>query len=192
MEKYLKIFFVILSIQILTSCKSLKIPQSFDSVKSGYELDKINIITFKEFSNVWVNNRKRQKLDINTHKLYEDSVFTYFGKNKIGFFTLTPDFFKVYSDSLNTKFPNYVDFYGSELRNFLWTEVIPEGESKRWGESKCSYVKRKPILNYTFSDQQIFVSFYWEIKNCEELSHLKGKKYQASYNLITKKFQKTN
>ncbi len=172
---------------------------TFNTVKIGQGINKISLKPFDNFFLQWVNQRRFPKIDINTHELYSDSLFTYFGKYTIGFFKSTPTFFKVYTDTLSAQFPNYNDFYGQELENFLWKEVIPKEDRDlfndniniKQGQAKanCPVRKNRTKFNYSLAEKKVILTMTWDIE-CSELAKLKEKKYKATYNLTTKQFEK--
>lgn len=180
---------------VLTSCKATKQTATYEKINSGQNLDKVALISLDSFFNQWVFNRKIQKVDLNIRELNKDNQFTYFGKPRLGLTQTKWTFFKVYSDTLTKQFPNYKDFFGDELRNYLWTKVIPKEDIDLWNynrttqqntmKAKCPYKKNKPIHKYTLIDHKVILTMTWEIE-CEELERLKSKKYMASYNLLTK------
>ena len=68
---------------LITTIFTIQTTMTFDTVKKGHDLDKIEAISFEKFFHFWVQNHKTPKLDINTRELYRDPTFTYFRKNKI-------------------------------------------------------------------------------------------------------------
>jgi hypothetical protein len=189
----LTLFFIII---ILTSCKATRDVTTFEKVNNGQDLENVTLISFDNFFKHWVYNRKIQKIDLNVRELNKDNLFTYFGKPKLGLTRTKWTFFKVHSDTLTERFPNYKEFYGSELRDYLWTEVIPQDEVELWNNNRmpqqnklkanCPYKKNKPIHNYSLIDKTVILTMKWEIE-CGELEGLKNKTYKASYDLLTQK-----
>ncbi len=104
---------------VLTSCKATKQTTTYEKVNSGQDLEKVALISFDNFFNQWVFNRKIQKVDLNIRELNKDNQFTYFGKPRLGLTRIKWTFFKVHTDTLTERFPNYKDFYGTELRDYL-------------------------------------------------------------------------
>lgn len=182
---------------ILTSCKATDQATTYEKVISGKNLDNVTLISFDSFFNQWVFNRKIQKVDLNIRELNRDNQFTYFGKPRLGLTQTKWTFFKIYSDTLTERFPNYKDFFGDELRDYLWNKVIPKEDVDLWNyyrttqqneiKPKCSYKKNKPINKYALVDNKVVLTMTWEIE-CEELEGLKNKSYKASYNLLTKQY----
>lgn len=191
-----RLIFVILAL-VITSCKTTKQTTNLKKINSGQNLDKVELISFDNFFNQWVFNRRIQKIDLNIRELNKDNQFTYFGKPRLGLTQLKWSFFKVYSDTLTERFPDYKDFYGAELRNYLWTKVIPPEDIHLWDyhrstqvnrkKPNCPYKKNKPVENYKIINNQVILTMTWEIE-CLELEQLKNKKYIASYNMLTKQF----
>lgn len=190
---------LIFAIYLLTSCKATCPTMTFNTVKSGQDLNKIPLNSFDNFFRQRTHERRIPKIDVNVHELYRDSTFTYFGKYNIGVISSTPTFFKIYNDTLFTQFLNYNDFYGQELENFLWWDVIPNEDRDLFnnniaiqqGQTKpsCLVSKNKSKNNYLLADKKVILTMTWEIE-CDELAKLKDKKYQAIYNLTTKQFEK--
>jgi hypothetical protein len=182
----------------LTSCKATKPTVTFEKVSNGQDLEKVTLISFDNFFNQWVFNKKRQKVDQNIREIKTDNQFTYFGKPRLGITQVSWTFFKVYTDTLTERFPNYKDFYGEELRDYLWTESIPKEDVELWNFNRttqqnkmkpnCPYKKNKPIQTYTLIDKTVILTMTWEIK-CDELEKLKNKTYKAKFNLLTKKYE---
>ena len=190
------IFF--LTLFFLISCKTSEKQTKYKKVVEGSNLSKIPLISFDKFFRIWISNKKIEKIDLKTKELNKDSQFTYFGKPSIGLTQLKWTYFKVYSDTIAMKFPNYKEFYGSDLRDFLWYKVVPKEDIEFWNfnilsensklSSKCPYKNNKSIFNYSLKNKEIIVKMNWEIK-CTALEKLKNKTYKASYNLETKEFK---
>ena len=182
----------------LTSCKATKPTVPFEKVSNGQDLEKVTLISFDNFFNQWVFNKKKQKIEQNIREIKTDNQFTYFGKPRPGISQVSWTFFKVYTDTLTERFPNYQDFYGEELRDYLWTESIPEEDVELWNYNRttqqnkikpnCPYKKNKPIQTYSLIDKTVILTMTWDIK-CDELEILKNKTYNATYNLLTKKYE---
>ena len=192
-----RIAFIIL-LSILTACQTTKQAISYEKVTNGKDLEKIYSISVDSFLNQWVHNRKIQKVDLNVKELNKDNQYTYFGKPKLGLTKTKRTFFKVQTDTLTEHFPDYKNFYGEELIQFLWKKVIPKEDVDLWNssrtiqqneiKSKCPYRKNKPINHYSLIDKKVIYTMSWDIE-CEELEKLKNKLYKASYNLLTKEYQ---
>lgn len=182
---------------ILISCKATKQTTTYEKVTSGHDLEEVTLISFDSFFNQWVGNRRIQKVDLNIRELHKDNRFTYFGKPGLGLTRTKWTLFKVHSDTLSERFPNYKDFYGDELRDYLWTEVIPNEDIELWNSNRttqqnkmkpnCPYKKNKPVTNFSLIDKTVILTMTWDIA-CEELGILKNKTYKTSYNLLTKQY----
>jgi hypothetical protein len=182
---------------LLASCKSTKDIATYEKVKNGEDLEKITLISFDEFFNQWVFNKKIQKIDLNIQELNTDEIFSYFGKPK-GLTYTKWALFKVHKDTIAELFPNYKDFYGTELKEYLWNKIIPKEDIELWNysvttqpnriKSDCSYKKNKPIYKFSLINKKVFLTMTWDIE-CKELDKLKNKTYIASYNLLTKEYE---
>ena len=169
---------------LLSSCKATKQIVTFEKVSNGQDLEKVTLISFDNFFNQWVFNKRIQKIDLNIREIYTDSLFTYFGKPRPGITQVSWTFFKVNTDTITERFPNYKDFYGIELKDFLWTESIPEEDVELWNYNRttqqnkmkpnCPYKKNKPIQTYSLIDKTVILTMTWEIK-CDELEKLDRK-----------------
>jgi hypothetical protein len=188
---------VLFLLWVLTSCKATKQATTYEKVTSGHDLEEVTLISFDSFFNQWVGNRRIQKVDLNLRELYEDNQFTYFGKPGLGLTRTKWTLFKVHSDTLSERFPNYTDFYGDELRDYLWTEVIPNEDIELWNSNRntqqnkmkpnCPYKKNKPVTSFSLIDHTVILTMNWDIE-CEELGILKNKTNKASYKLLTKQY----
>ena len=182
---------------VLTSCKTTKQTTNLNNIKSGQDLHNVELISFDNFFNQWVYNSRIQKIDLNIREIYKDNQFTYFGKPRLGLTKIKLTFFKVYSDTLIARFPNYKDFYGAELNDYLWTRVIPQEDINLWNYNRttqqnrmkptCPYKKNKPVQEYKLINNKVILTMTWDVE-CLELEQLKNKKYIASYNLLTKQY----
>ncbi len=189
----MKRFTFVIIIFILASCNSTR-QAAYENIKSGQDLDKVNLISFDSFFNQWVFNRKVQKIDLNIREIYKDNQFIYFAKPIQVIPKEKWTFFKVYSDTLTERFPNYKDFYGSELREYLWTKVVPKEDFDLYRNNRtardgkmfpnCPNRKNKPNSKYSLLDHRVILTVTWEV-DCEDLEHLKNKIFKASYNLLT-------
>ena len=181
--------FIILTLG-LTACVSSQ--ASYQNISHGKDLEQVSLISFDRFFKQWVFNKKIQKIDLNIREINKDSLFTYFAKPKPGVLKPTWTFFKVYSDTLKQKFPNYQDFYGIDLKDYVWRELIPKADQDLWWTAKrllkCQHQTNKPIDEYSLIDHKVILTTTWKI-DCSELEPLKNKKYTASYNLLTKQFE---
>ncbi|MBS2101281.1 hypothetical protein [Carboxylicivirga linearis] len=190
---------ILIILIVLSSCRTSKTVTSYEKVKNGKDLDNVSLISLNDFANLWCYNRRIQKIDLNTREIYKDNQFTYFGNPKLGATKLKWTFFKVCTDTLVERFPNYEEFYGSELYDFMWSEVIPKEDIELWNYNRtihqnelrpnCPNKKNRAIHKYTLSDTKVILTMTWEIE-CEELKTLKNKLYKASYDLISKQFEK--
>ena len=191
-----RLIFIIFAL-VLTSCKTTKQTTNLNNIKSGQDLHNVELISFDNFFNQWVYNSRIQKIDLNIRELNKDNQFTYFGKPRLGLTQIKWTFFKVYSDTLIDRFSNYKDFYGAELRDYLWTKVIPQEDINLWNYNRttqqnrmkpnCPYKKNKPVQEYKLINNKVILTMTWEVE-CLELEQLKNKKYMASYNLLTKQY----
>jgi hypothetical protein len=189
----------ILLIIILASCNSSKQALTYENIESGQDLDKVTLISFEDFFNRWLQNREVQKVDVNIREINKDDQFTYFGKPSFGLSELNWTFFKVYSDTLTERFPNYKDFYSENLRLYIWNNVAPKEDLELYRKNRvvqdgkmaanCPSRKNGPINDFTLKDQNVFLTITWEV-DWEEMERLKNTKYSASYNLLTKEFMR--
>ena len=196
-HKNIKHLIFVIFVLVLTSCNTTKQTTNFEKINSGQDLDNVELISFDNFFNQWVFNRRIQKIDLNIRELNKDNQFTYFGKPRLGLTKIKWVFFKVYSDTLTERFPNYKDFYGTELSEYLWTKIIPQEDINLWNYNRttqqnkikpsCPYRKNKPVNEYKLINNKVILTMTWEIE-CLELEQIKNKKYIASYNLLTKQF----
>src|SRR5690554_4008910 len=190
-------FSIIIVLIILTSCKTSNRTTTYDKVKSGQDLEKINSISIDKFLNQWVSNKEIQKVDLNVRELNKDDQFTYFGKPSL-LKSSKWTFFKVHTDTLTEYFPNYKDFSAPELRHHLWNEVIPKEEIELWNYNtttqkdetvpNCCRKKNRPVFSYSLINKTVELTMTWEI-DCEELNKLKNQKYTARYNLQTGQYE---
>lgn len=194
-----KISILIFAIVFL-GCNTTKQVTSLENITSGQDLEKVPTVSYSDLIAVWAFNKRMQKIDLNTRKLYEDNKFTYFGKPKLGVTKLKWTFFKTSSDSINQRLPNYEEFYGSDLKDFLWREVIPREDIELWNKNRtpeenkikanCRNKNNRPKHKYTLSGTKVNLTMTWQIE-CEELKVLRDKSYKASYDLLTKKMEKS-
>ena len=161
--------------------------------------EKAVLKNFDSFFKLWVNNKRIQKIDLNSHELFKDSLFTYFRQSQPKLFSNKPTYYKVYTDSLDSLMPNYRDFYGSDLSSFIWNEVIPKADVILWQSyttsspnhtrPKCPRRRNSYKQTYSLIDRKVVLSIKWEI-DCDNLNILKDKEYKAYYNLLSNKLEK--
>lgn len=184
---------------VLTSCTSIRQTVTYEKVTNGIDLEKIDLISFDSFFNQWVHNRRIQKIDLNIKELNKDNQFTYFGKPKHGLTKINWTYFKIHTDTLTLRLPNYNEFYGTELSDYLWTNVIPKEDIELWNKNReiqrnrmkpnCPFKKNKPVQNFSLTGNKVRIIMTWEIE-CSELGSLKSRTYIAYYNLLTKEYEK--
>lgn len=180
------------------ACNTSKQVASLKSITNGQNLEKVPAVSYRDFISVWAFNNRMQKIDLNTRKIYEDNEYTYFGKPNLGATKLKWTFFKISSDSINKRLPNYEEFYGSDLMDFLWSEVLPKEDIELWNTNRtppenrikanCRNKNNRPIHKYTLLGTKVILTMTWHIE-CEELRVLRDKSYKASYDLLSKKLE---
>lgn len=194
----MKKILLLLTIPLFISCITENQTSKYEKVIDGKDLEKVPLISFDAFFNQWVLNKKIQKVNLETRELNKDDKFTYFGKPSLELIGTKWLLYKVYNDTIEMNFPNYKEFYGSDLESFLWKEVVPKEDLELWNlnmylqennmSPKCDFKKNKPIYNYSLNDKKVILKMTLEIE-CEELEKLKNKTYIASYDLLLKQFE---
>ncbi|EMN45507.1 hypothetical protein LEP1GSC086_3742 [Leptospira weilii str. LNT 1234] len=169
-----KIFFIILS---FTFC--FKPQMTFESVQKGKDLEKISEISFDEFFQLWLKNRRKLK------PLFEDVEYAYFGKTDIYKYTWNTRFFKINKNLLQTEFPNYQTFFAEDLEIYYFDHLrskkgfidLDRLENQDWKE--CG-----PDYSYSLIHQKVAFQIRWKVDlSCSKLSIFQGRIDNVYYDL---------
>ncbi len=96
-----KSFLAFLMIFVSFGCGSR---DTFVTIQLGKNLEKIPIISMKEFFQLWIKNQSKLKFKTNVTVLLKDSEYVYFGKNDISGYSWKSRFFKLSVDLLKRNF----------------------------------------------------------------------------------------
>jgi len=115
------------------SCKHTLDTVDFSKVSAGKQLSMAKEIYPNDLMELWILNTDR-KSPYNLRKLYEDSIFLYFGRY---FYSKekkkqNPVLFKIEKDTLKSFYPNYESIRGWEIRKEFYKQIVPKQDKKRW------------------------------------------------------------
>ncbi|TGM96336.1 hypothetical protein EHR10_16360 [Leptospira yasudae] len=177
-----------LGILLLHSC-SMKPDMTFETVQKGNDLNRIPEVSLDVFFQSWIKNRRDVKIDVNVRKLFEDERFVYFGKNEFGIFTSRSHFFKVEKEILQKEFPGYEDVFVSELRNYFWSQALPQEDRDVWVNVQRKDDRCGLTYQFILKDKKIILTASWEVKDCPDLAILRSKTYRLIYDPLAKRYE---
>jgi len=181
-------FLVLFSSFLLLGCGTTKNAVSFNDVKKGERLDKVEEITVEKFLQIWINNTYPVKIDINCHELNRDTNFTYFGKNNLNLFNSDPELFKVRNDLLKRHLGNYSQIDGQLIRQEFWEKIIPKEDRDIWKNTHCSSGSSRPTFTYELQAHKIKIGLLWKVK-CDGKVILENN-YNGYYNIEKREIEK--
>ncbi len=165
----------------LMACRPSQISVNFDKVKEGRQLEAAKLIYPPEFMELWVQNTEKKSI-YNLKKLYEDTVFAYFGRYFFDKKTRKqkPALFKVGKDTLETYFPDYQKIKGWEIRKSFYKKIVPDADKKKWKNLKCNSSSSSQRYVYkVLSPKKMEIAMEWTVR-CG-VSVMFTKQYRATY-----------
>lgn len=177
------LYTLVLLTGVLGSCAFTKNKVDFGKVRQGELLHRAAELDVDQFFQIWMRNRFPTKVDVNCHELYQDSAYTYFGKNKLTVLDIKPYLYKVHTDSLSLRFGKYRVIDGDRVRKEFWDKGIPVEDKKLRQDSTCHSGSSKPIYTYKLQGDHIFISLDWKV-TCNGKKVL-DKTYTGNYNMTT-------
>ncbi|WP_036025253.1 hypothetical protein [Leptospira noguchii] len=177
-----KSFLAFLMIFVSFGCES---KDTFETIQKGKNLEKVPIISMKDFFQLWVKNQRKLKFKTNVTALFKDSEYVYFGKNDISGYSWKSRFFKLSVDLLKKEFPNYESFFAEDLEQYYWDQMVSKEDRDLWvyeenqTRQKCGFE-----YFYFLSNQKVMLQVHWKIdSSCPKLSVFQGRIDKIHYDL---------
>ncbi|EMJ55205.1 putative lipoprotein [Leptospira interrogans serovar Valbuzzi str. Duyster] len=177
-----KSFLAFLMIFVSFGCGSR---DTFETIQQGKNLEKVPIISMKDFFQLWIKNQRKLKFKTNVTVLLKDSEYVYFGKNDISGYSWKSRFFKLSVDLLKKEFPNYESFFAEDLERYYWNHMVSKENRDLWtyAENKTRQ-ECKPEYFYSLSNQKVTLQVHWKVdSSCPKLSVFQERTDRIYYDL---------
>lgn len=167
----------------LSNCSSTKEFIKFEEVRLGNHLTKAKEIDVDTFLIIWLENRQYVKFDINLNELYQDSIFTYFGKQTFKYQNL----YKVRNESLRGV--DYKSIVGDYIRERFYYDIIPIGDRNKQNNCTSASISIEYKYRFNKAENSIEIECHYKVL-CEFFIRIINKDYKAKYDIENKTMRK--
>lgn len=174
---------VITGLISLSSCSSSKEFIKFDEVTLGNHLGKAREIDIDSFLIIWLDNTQYSKIDFNLHKLFQDSLYTYFGKQTFK----NQDLFKIRNERLIRL--DYHSINGDFIKERFYNDIIPIEDRNKQNNCTSASISIDYVYRYIESENSIEIYCHYKVL-CEFFIRIIKKDYKAKYNIENKTLTK--
>jgi hypothetical protein len=166
----------ILGLFFLSNCNSSKEFIKFDTVRPGNQLAKAKEIDIDTFLIIWLENTQHSKVDFNLNELYQDSIFTYFGKQTFNHQNL----YKIRKENLNSV--DYKSIDGDLINERFYNDIIPAEDRNKQNQCSSASISIDYKYHYIESANTIEIECHYKVL-CEFFIRIINKDYKAKYDI---------